>query len=66
MDMPYRFEIEKLDGTFRGCTHQAVIYQGNRKVSTHKTRKGQTEAEAEARRVIKFYEKQAARDRAAA
>lgn len=62
--MAYSFEIEKLDGSFRGCTHQAVIYRDGKRVSAHKTRKGEAEATKEARSTISFYEKQDRRDRA--
>lgn len=64
--MAYSFEIEELDGSFRGCTHQAVIYRDGKRVSSHRTRKGEAAAIKEAKSVIIFYEKQAKRDRAAA
>ena len=64
--MAYTYEIEKLDGSYRGCTHQAVIYRDGKRVSSHRTRLGKAAAETEAKSTIKFYEKQAARDRAAA
>lgn len=59
--MTYTFEIEKLDGTFRGCTHQAVIYRDGKRVSAHKTKKGEAEAIREAKSTIKFYQKREGR-----
>jgi len=64
--MTYTYKIEELDGSFRGCTHQAVIYKDGKRVSSHRTRLGADTAKAEAERAIKFYQKQEARDRAAA
>lgn len=59
--MAYSFKIEKLDGTFRGCTHQAVIYWNGERISSHRTRLGKEAAEKEARSTIKFYEKRSGR-----
>lgn len=65
--MAYRYEIETLpQGAPRGNTHRAVIYRDGKKVSVHGTRKGAETVEDEAKRVIKFYERQEKRDRALA
>lgn len=64
--MAYTYEIEVLDGSFRKCTHQAVIYRDGKRISSHRTRKGEAAAIKEAQSTIKFYEQQQKRDRAAA
>lgn len=62
----YTYRIEELDGSYRGCRHQAVIYRDGQRVSSHRTRLGEAAAKAEAESTIRFYQKAEARDRAAA
>lgn len=62
--MTYSFTIEEFDGK-RGVKHRAIIYRDGKQVSVHGTSRGAEVAKQEAARTIKFYERQAARDRAA-
>jgi len=62
----YSYTIEELDGSFRGCRHQAVIYRDGKRVSSHRTKLGEAAAKAEAEATIKFYQKAEKRDQAAA